>query len=123
MRKRPSHLRSLFSLLIFGIVATLLIFAGADSLCRFDISRRLPYYPNAQLIKSETDSFRLRALGRSEMVFETSDDEQTVAEWYRNLNLEQIDKGLLRGLADIQRYFESDEKGKMLIYYRTSCGL
>ena len=123
MRKRPPHLRSLLSLFVIGIVATLLIFAGADSLCRYDISRRLPYYPNAKLISSETDSFRLRALGNSLMVFETTDDQETVAVWYRQLTLEQLDKGIMRGLADIRRFYETSDRGTTVIYYQTSCGL
>ncbi|MCA9838538.1 MAG: hypothetical protein KC422_16590 [Trueperaceae bacterium] len=123
MRKRPSTLRSLLSLLIGGVVVTLILFATADGLCRYDISRRLPYYPNAELVSAQSDSFRLRALGNTEMIFSTSDTEEEVRTWYRNLNIEQLNKGILRGLADIQRTIRVSEDGDTIILYYSSCGL
>lgn len=123
MRKKPSNLQSLLFLFAVGVAVIALIFLGTDSLCRYDISRRLPPYPNAQLISSKTDSFRLMALGETELVYQTSDSTDDVAEWYRQLNLEQLKKGIFRGLANVNRYHEANPEGGTRIYYQSSCGI
>jgi hypothetical protein len=123
MKKKASALNSLLFLLLLGVGFTVFLFAAADQFCRYDISKRLPYYPNAQLISQEKDSLRYRAIGTSHMVFHSNDDPETVAQWYQALNLEQLNKGIFRGLADIKRWHEPETTGGTTIYYRTACGI
>jgi hypothetical protein len=120
-RRKPSGCLS-FVLIALGF--PLIFFFGSDQVCRFDINRRLPNYPNATLVTAEHNGLRLKALGTTEMVFSTSDDYETVAQWYRNLNLEQLDKGIFNGMATINRWVEQNPEGNgTLIYYVTECGL
>lgn len=112
--------------LFLFMVSCLFLFCvafGADQLCRNDISKRLPFYPNSELISKEKDLVRYRAAGTSSMIFHSSDDVATVAEWYRKLNLEQLDKGILRGLAEIRRTYEANPEGGTTINYKTACGI
>jgi hypothetical protein len=58
------------------------------------------------------------------MTFRTSDGYETVAQWYRALNLEQLNKGIFNGLASINRWVEKDPNSdETLIYYVTECGM
>lgn len=123
MNKKVNHLRSFLFLFALSVCFVFLMAAGTDQLCRSDIHKRLPFYPNAELVKQEKDLVRYRAAGNTMMVFYTSDDSETVAAWYRALNLEQLEKGIFRGLADIQRRHESDPAGGTRIYYRTACAV
>ena len=107
---------------VVSFIVVISMFAGADQLCRYDINRRLPNYPGAELIHQEKDLLRYRAAGTTSLIFHTNDNVEKVSEWYRALNLEQIDKGIFRGLADIQRRHEADPDGGTTIYYRTACG-
>lgn len=113
-----------FSFVLIALAIPALLFLGGDQLCNYDIRRRLPFYPKATLISSEHNGIRLRALGKSRMVFATYNDYETVADWYRNLNLEQLDKNIFHGLAAIYRWIEPNPEGTgTLIYYVTECGL
>lgn len=120
-RRKPA---GCFSFLLIALAIPALFFLGSDQLCSYDIGRRLPYYPEATLISSDHNGIRLRGLGTTRMVFATPDDYETVAAWYRALNLEQLDKGIFNGLAAINRWAEPDPEGAgTLIYYVTECGL
>ena len=49
---------------------------------------------------------------------------EIVVEWYRKLNLEQLDKNIYNGLASISRWVEKNPEGEgTLIHYVTECGL
>ena len=122
--KKPPPLRALWLTLYVSLAFVVLLILGADGWCRSDITRRLPFYPNAELISAEHDFLRQRALGETVMSFSTPDSPEVVREWYRQLNLDLIDRGQLRGLADIQRSFQADPSGKgTLIFYSSRCGL
>jgi hypothetical protein len=109
-------------LIAIGIAAT--AFLGSDQLCSMDIRRRLPNYPSAVVVKSEHNGIRLQAMGKSTLVFSTPDDPETVAQWYRQLTLEQLKKNRYSGLAAISRWSEANPDGQgTLIYYLTECGL
>lgn len=103
-------------------VAALIL--GADVWCRSDINGRLPFYPGATLLSAEHDFLRLRAVGETTMTFSTDDSPEVVREWFRQLNLDLLERAKLRGLADIDRRFEANPEGEgTLIYYRSRCGL
>lgn len=122
MRSRKYGFGS-FIFLFFISSGFLLLFAfGADQLCRNDIAKRLPFYPDAELVFQEKDLLRYRAAGTTTMVFHSTDDPEVVQQWYRDLNLEQLDQGILRGFADISRRSEANPDGGTTIYYRTACG-
>lgn len=123
MNRKVNHLRSFLFLFALSACFIILMVAGTDQWCRYDINKRLPYYPGAELVSQEKDMVRYRAAGTTKLVFHTSDSPETVAEWYRALTIEQLEKGIFRGLADIQRSHESDPAGGTLIYYRTACAI
>ena len=122
--KRQSAWGSLVvvALAALGFAAAALI--SVDVTCRRDIARRLPLYPGASLESSEHDFLRVRAAGQSNQVFATPDTPETVGEWYRQLNLDLLEREQMRGLADVSRRYEADPVGSgTLIYYATRCGL
>ena len=122
--KRPSKNFGFLLTAVGAILALLAIVLGADQLCRFDINRRLPFYPRAEILRLEYDFLRPRAIGKTEMVFTTPDDLETVAAWYRKLNLDLLDKDLFHGLSSINRWYEANPKGSgSMIYYVTECGM
>jgi hypothetical protein len=114
-----------FALTAIGAALTLVAMGlGADQLCRYDIDRRLPYYPGAELVKLENDFLRPRAIGKTTMIFLSPDDLETVASWYRELNLDLLNRGLFHGLSSINRWYEANPTGKgTMIYYVTECGI
>ncbi len=120
-RRKPA---GCFSFLVIALAIPFVLFFGSDQVCRYDIGRRLPFYPNTALVKAEHNGLRLRALGKTEMTFSTPDEFETVSEWYRKLNLEQLDKNIYNGLASINRWVEKNPEGDgTLIHYVTECGL
>jgi hypothetical protein len=120
-RRKPSGCLT-FVILALGL--PLIFFLGSDQLCRFDIDRRLLTYPDATLVTAEHNGIRLRAMGKTQLTYTTPDDYETVAQWFRELHLEQLDKGIFSGLAGIIRWTEKDPNGDgTLIYYVTECGL
>lgn len=123
MRQKKYGFGSFAFLFLLSLAFLGSLVAGADQLCRNDINKRLPNYPNSELISQEKDLIRYRAAGISRMVFHSEDDPEAVALWFRELNLEQLDQGILRGFADIRRTHEPDPKGGTTIYYQTSCAI
>ena len=118
--------KSLGCFTMFAIATgfALAAFLGSDQLCRIDIGRRLPVYPGSVLESSEHNGIRLQAMGKSNLVFSTPDAPETVAQWYRQLTLEQLKNNRHRGLAAIGRWSEANPEGQgTLIYYQTECGL
>ncbi len=120
-RRKPA---GCFTFLLIALALPVLFFFGSDQLCGYDIRRRLPFYPDTTVIKAEHNSIRLRGLGKTEMIFSSSDDYEVVSEWYRKLNLEQLDKNIYNGLASISRWVEKNPEGEgTLIHYVTECGM
>ena len=113
-----------FTMFAIAVGFALTAFVGSDQLCRMDIRRRLPAYPGSVIESSEHNGIRLQAMGKSTLVFLTPDDPETVAQWYRQLTLEQLKKNRYSGLAAISRWSEANPDGQgTLIYYLTECGL
>lgn len=122
--KKPPPLRALWFTFYVSVAFVVLLVLGVDGWCRSDITRRLPFYPGAELVSAEHDFLRQRALGETSMTFSTPDSPEVVREWFRQLNLTLIERGQLRGLADIGRSFRANsEGGGTLIFYTTRCGL
>ena len=120
-RQSPWVSLGVVALAALGIVAVAIL--GADQLCRNDIARRLPLYPNATLRSAEHDFLRVRAAGRTEMSFATPDDVEAVRDWSRKVTLSLLEREQMRGLADVSRRFEIDPAGGTLIFDATRCGL
>jgi hypothetical protein len=80
--------------LIMGaiLVCSITVVVGVDALCRSDIDKWLPVYPNATVSSTEHDFFRPRAMGRTTMILETADAAPKVRAWYYN-NRDQLTRG------------------------------
>ncbi len=120
-RRKPLGCFTMF-LIAIGIV--IIPFLGGDQLCGFEIHRRLPRYPGSVIVSSEHNGIRPLGMGKSTVVFSTSDDPETVAQWYHQLTLKQLKDKHFSNLARVSRWSEANlEEQGTLIYYRTECGL
>jgi hypothetical protein len=97
---------------------------GSDQYCRYEINQRLPVYPGATLVSQEFNGLRVRATGASQMVFSTPDSPETVTEFYRQLNLERVQREGPSGIATVNFIVEPKSQGSgSLISYFTECGI
>lgn len=95
-----------FSALIIGSVILL-----ADLQCAADIEGWWAQpYPDAETVELSYDLFRPRALGETRWIMESTDDEDTVREFYQALTLATLNSGRARGLAWAERFIETVEK-------------
>ncbi len=98
-KKPPSTLRLLFILIFaaMGCVGSVLLVA--DLQCASDIETWAPLYPSAETVSVDYDTFRARATGITRSVQISSDDLETVKEFYREVTLANLRDGKGRGLA------------------------
>jgi hypothetical protein len=117
----------LIGCVILPIVAVLLVAAlvvGSDQYCRYEINQRLPIYPSATLVSQEFNGLRVRATGASQMVYTTPDDVEKVKAFYRELNLERVQREGPQGIATINFFVEPNPQGEgSVISYATECGI
>jgi hypothetical protein len=113
--------------LILGGVSVLfiaLIILGADIKCGYDIENWwAPFYPNAVTTKVEYDLFRARALGETFWYMESTDDVETVKQFYRDFRIATLKAGKTRGIANAESAVHPLENGEgSLIILYSSCG-
>ncbi len=103
-------------------IATIILLA--DIKCRYDIENWwAPLYPNGETVSVEYDLFRPRALGETKWVLESSDDVETVKQFYREKRLETLDAGKTRGLAWSESFVTPLENGQgSRIIISSACG-
>ena len=103
------------------IAAIILI---ADIKCAYDIENWwAPLYPNGETVKVEYDLFRARALGETNWHMESSDDVETVKQFYRDTRIATLRAGKTRGIANVESFVQplDDGNGSLIILYST-CG-
>lgn len=109
------------SALLF-IAAIILI---ADIKCGYDIENWwAPPYPNGETVKIEYDLFRARALGETYWYMESSDDVETVKQFYRDTRIATLKAGTTRGIANAESIVHPLENGNgsQIVLYST-CGV
>ena len=96
----------------------------ADIKCGYDIENWwAPLYPNGKTVSVEYDLFRPRALGVTKWIMESTDDVETVKQFYRNKRLETLDAGKTRGLAWSESFVQPLENGPgSRIIISSACG-
>ena len=78
-------------------IATIILLA--DIKCSYDIENWwAPLYPNGETVSVEYDLFRPRALGVTTWIQESSDDVETVKQFYRDKRMETLQADKTRGI-------------------------
>jgi hypothetical protein len=119
-------------LIMFGIfICSAVSVAGIDVVCRNDIERKLPLYPQGVVVSEEAGFFRPRAMGMSTIVMTTDDAVNDVRDWYADYRLELEKQAYdertgrrmsAQGLANVSfSVQEDDETGQTLIYLMSEC--
>jgi len=104
------------------IAALILI---ADIKCAYDIENWwAPLYPNGETVKREYDLFRPRALGETYWYMESTDDVETVKQFYRDTRIATLKAGKTRGIAnsDSAVHPREDGEGSLIVLY-SACGV
>lgn len=125
VNQKPPGILPLALLLIaiaFGCIGSILL--AADLQCNSDIEAWAPFYPNGETVSIEYDFVRPRALGETVWIQESTDDEETVRQFYRDNVLKLLDSARTRGLASAEQSIEVDEEtGLVRIILISSCGI
>lgn len=97
----------------------------ADIKCGYDIDNWwAPLYPKGETVKVEYDLFRARALGETYWHMESSDDVETVKQFYRDTRIATLKSGKTRGIANAESFVHPLENGNgsQIVLYST-CGV
>lgn len=106
----------------FACIGPFLI--GADITCRINIENWTPYYPDAMVVSVEHDSVRARALGTTTIVLHTTDDAETVRQFFRDHTLAMLRAERSRGIATTEWRVEEQPDGNgSVIYLYSACGI
>ena len=114
------------SLILVGVSVTFiaLLILVADIKCGYDIENWwAPLYPNGKTVKREYDLFRPRALGETYWYMESTDDVETVKQFYRDTRIATLKAEKTRGIANAESAVHPLENGEgsLIILYST-CG-
>lgn len=114
------------SLILIGVAVGFiaLIVLIADIKCGYDIENWwAPLYPNAVTTKVEYDLFRPRALGETFWYMESTDDVETVKQFYRDTRIATLQAGKTRGIANAESAVHplEDGEGSLIVLY-SACG-
>ncbi len=115
------------SLILVGVsvVFIALIILIADIKCGYDIENWwAPLYPNGKTVNVEYDLFRPRALGETYWFMESTDDVETVKQFYRDTRLATLKAEKTRGIANAESAVQPLENGQgsRIILY-SACGI
>ena len=123
-RGQAGCLKTTLILVGVSVAFIALIIVAADIKCSYDIENWwAPLYPNGETVRVEYDLFRARALGETIWYMESSDDVETVKQFYRDTRLETLRAGKTRGLAISEsdaHPLENGEGSRIILY--SSCG-
>ena len=114
------------TLILVGVAVVFLaaIILIADIKCGYDIENWwAPLYPNGETVDVEYDLFRPRALGVSYWYMESTDDVETVKQFYRDTRIAALKAEKTRGIAASESAVHPLEKGEgSLIVLYSACG-
>jgi hypothetical protein len=115
--------RWLLLMLVVVLVFLGTLVFGADEMCRRDIAERQPLYPGAEIIETDYNFLRPRAMGTTHLTLLAPDDTETVRAWIRETNLRLLRAERFRGLANTmwEVYPNPEGEGTLMRYY-SSCG-
>ena len=101
-----------------------LIILLADIKCGYDIENWwAPLYPNGETVEVEYDLFRPRALGVTKWIMESTDDVETVKQFYRDTRLATLQAKKTRGLAWSESFVQPLENAQgSRIVITSACG-
>ena len=123
--KKPA---SIFKTFVFLPIAALLFIAAiillADIKCSYDIENWwAPLYPNGETVEVTHDLFRPRALGVTRWIMESSDDVETVKQYYRDKRMETLEAEKSKGLAWAESSVQplDDGTGSRIVLH-SACG-
>lgn len=123
--KRPPGILPITIILVavaLGCIGTIVI--AADVQCNSDIEAWVPLYPNGETISVEYDFIRPRGMGTTEWIQTSTDDVETIKQFYRDLVIDHLESGKTRGLASTDWRVEPDEEtGVHRIILRSACGI
>lgn len=123
-KRPPSTFRLLFILIVASLLCVGSVLVWADFQCSSDIEAWLPLYPNAETVSVENDLFRPRATGTTLWIQESTDDIETIKQFYRDHVLEVLDSKRGRGLASTDWQVEpNSESNTNRIILFSSCGI
>jgi hypothetical protein len=123
--KRPPGILKYTIILVLASCTCLgsLVFVG-DVQCNSDIETWVPLYPNAETVSVEYDFIRARAWGNTQWVQVSSDDPETVKQFYRDNIIKLSDERRGKGLAGTHWIVEPDgETGGSRITLLSTCGM
>ena len=121
---RPPSLFRWFVMMILLALACMgtLVFVS-DQICSSNIEEWIPYYPGATVVSEEHDFLRLRAMGVSHVVLATSDDPETVKQFYRDTTIRLMRAEETRGWASTNWRVDPNPDGSgSLITLDSECG-
>ena len=105
-----------------AIIAVIILLA--DIKCAYDIENWwAPLYPNGETVDVQYDLFRARALGLTKVIMVSSDDVETVKQFYRDTRLATLRAEKTRGLAWSESFVQPLENGEgSRIIITSACG-
>lgn len=110
------------SLILVGIVAlVLLVNALVDNACARGARNWLPYYPGAEVISEDYTFVRMWGIGTSQQVLYSTDDLDTVEDWYQDWNRQQGLAFADRGGAQMAWNVDEADSGGTTITLRSQC--
>jgi hypothetical protein len=113
---------------LMGVFAVLLLIScpgilllAADVACSANIEEWLPIYPGAEMVSVQYDYFRARALGTTTMQLTSTEEAETIRQFYRDIVIRMAEAQNTRGLASTHWQVEEGEDSST-IYLYSECG-
>ena len=106
-RSQTGCLKTTFILLVgaAAVIVGLIILIG-DIKCAYDVEDWwMPLYPNGETVDVQYDMFRPRAWGTTTWIMTTTDEVETVKQFYRDTRIETLKnktKGIASGDSHVQ---------------------
>lgn len=100
-QRRHSPFRSIIVLLVASLLFMGTLVLSVDEICRTDIARRQPFYPDAEMVQQDYNFLRPHAVGTTSTTLYTTDDEETVRQWMRDVTLDLLRREAFHGLATV----------------------
>jgi len=123
-RKQAGCIKTSLTMVGTGVAIIAVIILLADIKCSYDIENWwAPLYPNGETVSVEYDLFRARALGVTKVIMVSSDDVETVKQFYRDTRLATLRAKKTRGLAWSESFVQPLENGEgSRIIITSACG-
>jgi hypothetical protein len=110
-RNQTGCLKTALILVGVSVVFIALIILIADIKCAYDVADWwMPLYPNGETVDVQYDLFRPRAWGRTTLTMTTTDDVETVKQFYRDTRIATL-KNKTKGIATGDSHVQPLENG------------